>query len=825
MCGIPYHTAHPYIARLLRAGRKIAICEQITLPAEGKGIAERDVVEIVTPGTVIDEDYLDEKSNNYLVAIARLRNELSFSYVDLSTGEFAATGFPWERRADRLAKELEGLRPREIIIQESLLDTDPEIAGVFKERGEALINRYPDWSFDLKASADSLRKHFGTSNLRGFGVDDDSPLILSAGLILEYLRDTSKSLLPHIRAIRPYSDEDYLSLDDSTQRNLELVTNLHDGSKRYTLIEAVDFTRTSMGARRIKNWILRPLTEVEPIRTRLEQVEDLYRNQVSLSVLREMLGGVLDLERLCARVALDRAHAKDLIAIRNSISRAASIDEKIAMVTAVRRIDGKDKERIAEITTLLERAIDENPSILLTEGRLIKPGYNDELDEIRSIRDGSKDILDGYLAEEREKTGIGSLKIRYNRIIGYFFEVTKANLGAVPAHFIRRQSLVGAERFTTDRLIELETSLNNATDRIVELERGLFLAVRGRVKKELNLLLELSDYLAGLDCIQSFAWAATVHGYSRPRITTSTSIRIEGGRHPVVEATIPAGEFVPNNCTLDSDGVSFALITGPNMAGKSTYLRQVALIVLMAQTGCFVPAEEAEIGVVDRIFCRVGAQDNLARGESTFLIEMNETANILRSATKKSLIIMDEVGRGTGTNDGLSIAWAVSEHLLDILSAKTLFATHYHELTDIHHPKLRNFSMEVLEKRDEIVFLKRVKEGPSENSYGIHVARLAGLPEQVIRRAREILVSLVTENPARFGARRDGDRSASPSGKTIPHAEPTPQPQPEEYEQHSLFRPSELVCDEIVAMDMQNSTPLDALNRIARWKKQLENQA
>ncbi|HUX19634.1 MAG TPA: DNA mismatch repair protein MutS, partial [Spirochaetia bacterium] len=611
-----------------------------------------------------------------------------------------------------------------------------------------------------------------------------------------------------------YTDSDFLSLDESTQRNLELVSNLHDGSKRFTLIEAVDFSQTSMGARRLKSWILRPLKEVEPIRRRHDQVELLYRSQLLLSGLRELLSGVLDLERLSARVALDRAHAKDLIAVRVSISRAFSIDERLKETQGIfQAIEPGRREVMASVGELLERAIDDDPSILLTEGRLIKAGYHEELDGIRDTRDNSKGILDAYLQEERTKTGIASLKIRYNRIIGYFFEVTKANLSSVPEHFIRRQSLVGAERFTTDRLIELETTLNNATDRIVELERELFLEVRAKVKEGLSQLMELAEYLATLDCLQSFAWAATVHGYTRPAISESPQLHIQGGRHPVVETTLPAGEFVPNDCALDSQKVSFALITGPNMAGKSTYLRQVALIVLMAQAGSFVPAADAEVGIVDRIFCRVGAQDNLARGESTFLVEMNETANILRSATMDSLIIMDEVGRGTGTNDGLSIAWAVSEHLIEVLSAKTLFATHYHELTDIRHPKLKNLSMEVLEKKNEVVFLKRVKEGPSENSYGIHVARLAGLPEIVVQRAREILATLVAQNPAPQGAPLEEAQGPQESGV----------PKDGHPAQTSLFSPTEMVCDEIVALDLQNTTPLDALNRIERWKRELND--
>jgi len=829
MCGIPYHAAHTYVARLLRAGRKIAICEQLSLAAGGKGLADREVVEVITPGTVVDPDYLEERSNNYLVSLARVGDRISLSYIDLSTGEFATTDFSWEGRGERIKKELARLMPRELIIQESLLEEDLTTASLVAERPEIVVNRYPDWNFDLKTSTISLTRQFGTASLKGFGIGDRSPCIYSAGILLEYAAETSKSLTPHIKSIRYYTDSEFLGLDESTQKNLEVHANLQDGTSRYTLFEVLDHTKSSMGTRRLKHWLAQPLSDAAGIRRRLDRVEFLYRNQALLSSVRDALGDMLDLERLTVRVAMDRAHAKDLLGIKASLSGALRLLDLLAERPDLFWSDAEipstsTKDEIVSLRDLLDRAIDDEPSVLLSEGGLIRGGYNQELDDLANLKRGSQSVLDAYLEEQRSASGISSLKLRYNRIIGYFFEITKANLSSVPAHFIRRQSLVGGERFTTDRLIELETRLNSATERIVELERQIFLEVRESVKGRLALLLTLADRIADADVLQSFAQAATIRGYTKPQIVESGFLSVTEGRHPVVEANIPAGEFVPNGCALDADGVSFALITGPNMAGKSTYLRQVALIVLMAQAGSFVPAREATIGVVDRVFCRVGVSDNLARGESTFLVEMNETAHILHSATNRSLVIMDEVGRGTGTNDGLSIAWAVLEDLLDRLSVKTLFATHYHELTTVVHPKLQNLSMEVLERKGEIVFLKRVAEGPSANSYGIHVARLAGLPETVISRATQILAGLT--EPSREASTRGRpvvvENASRPQASSEIAAKRAENGNRRDPTQEELFPAREAILGEIAELPLDATTPMEALNLIERWKRLLD---
>ena len=800
MCGLPYHAAQTYIRRLLEAGKKVAICEQTALPEGGRGIATREVVQVVTPGTVVDEEFLDRSSNNYLMAIGGNANGVSIASIDLSTGELIATSIRDESVIEGIRREVQRLAPKEVLLQESLIDDEIGIQRLFTDGAEIMINVFPDWDFDVETSREKLLTQLGVSNLKGFGVTDATDnSIRSTGVLLDYVRDTQRGVLPHISDITIYGESDYVGLDETTQRNLELVRNLADGGKRYTLLQVLDHTRTSMGARMLKRWICSPLTELVAIEGRVETVEIVYRNQLMLSSIREQLGTVLDLERLSARVALDRAHAKDLLAIRGALDGCLAVYETASEWLDLSELTDERIEATRALAEQLASAIHPEPSVVLSEGRLIADGYSPELDRLRSMKSGNKEVLDDYLESERVSTGIANLKVRYNKIIGYYLEVTKSNLTSVPDHFIRRQSLVGSERFTTNRLVELETELNSTTDRIVDLERDLFLEVRESVKQRVPLMKRLGAAIAELDCYQSLAYSATIHGFVRPTLDEKAEISIVGGRHPVVEANIPAGNFVPNDTELGVAGVTFDLITGPNMAGKSTYLRQVALIVLMAQIGSFVPADEARIGLVDRIFCRVGAQDNLARGESTFLVEMNETAHILRTMSERSLIIMDEVGRGTGTNDGLAIAWSVTEHLLDA-GIKTLFATHFHELTSIDHERKNNLVLEVLERDDEVVFLKRVKPGAADHSYGIHVARLAGVPASVISRAKAVLSRLlanITSSPP--------DMSVEPVAEI------------------ALFDEDELVRSEITSVDLNRTTPLDALLLIERWQKRLDD--
>jgi DNA mismatch repair protein MutS len=807
MCGIPYHAARNYVARLLKLGKKIAICEQLSEPTKGRGVIERRVVEVITPGTTVDDDYLDKGSANYLAALAGTAKFLSFAYIDLSAGDFYATSFPFTGGGERLRQELERLQVKELILQESLLGEYPALAEAVSERTGIVVNRWADWLFDTARGRERLERQFGASSLRGFGLEPHSPELLSAGALLDYLDETAKSLIPHVRSIVLYGDGEYVGIDESSQRNLELVRNLRDGEVRYSLLEVMDETKTAMGRRLLKRRILHPLRDPDRIGRRLDMVETLYRDQERLAELREFLGKTPDLERLSSRLAMDRAHGKDMAAVKNALFSFQKIEELRRFFTfhfesaAASSLDSGGFSRLMNLGQLLQRGLAEDPSVLLTDGSLIREGYSPRLDELRRLRDGGRKLLEEYLERERKATGISSLKIRYNRLIGYFFEVTKAHLAKVPPYFIRRQGMIAGERYTTDQLADLESRINGASDKVMELDRNLFLELRDQAKGHIPELAAASRRIAELDTAQSLARAATVHGWVRPVLDDSRRIGIQEGRHPVVEAHLPRGEFIPNDIYLDGEAVSFALITGPNMAGKSTYLRQAALTVIMAQAGSFIPAREALIGMVDRIYCRVGASDNLARGESTFLTEMNETAYILHTATEKSLVIMDEVGRGTGTDDGLSIAWAVSEELLEHIKCRTLFATHYHELAGISHPRMANRSMEVLDKNGEIIFLRKLKEGPASESYGLHVARLAGIPGEVLSRASRIMEKLRERN----GTLED------------PPAASLPPPGDARYS-HVRDLGLDHVLEDLKTLDLDRLTPLEALNRIHGWK-------
>ncbi len=799
MCGIPYHAASNYINRLLNAGRKIAVCEQISLPK--KGLAKRDVVEIITPGTVVDESYLDKKSNNYLAAMGRLGSAMVFAHVDLSTGEFFTSSSPCSHPEEYIRKEMSRLNPREVLVQESLMEF--ACFRSLQEKQNIVLNRIPDWLFDKENGFRELCRQFKVSNLKGFGFKNDDPALAAAGVILDYLKDTARHYLGHLGALKRHEENHYVILDEATQKNLELTRNMDDGSASFTLISLLDETSTSMGARRLRQWILNPLRDAASVKTRQDYVTRLYHNQSLLSRLRSLLDSILDIERLSARLGLDKAHAKDLISLKNSLQQAEAIEILLEELPGFKHLClPHEREKLQDMAGMLEVSIAEEPSILLTEGRLIREGYNKELDKLRNLKDHSRSVLDAYLEEIRQETGISALKLKYNKIIGYFLEVSKAQTGQVPASFIRRQSLVGSERYSTEKLSDLESQINSASEKVIELERRLFLEIREKLKPLIPLFQSLSIALSELDCQASFAYSATVRGYVCPEIRDDSSLLIEGGRHPVVEAHLPPGDFVSNSLDMDQGQPVFSLITGPNMAGKSTYLRQCALIVLMAQIGSYVPADRAVIGTVDRIFCRVGASDNLARGESTFLVEMNETAHILRNAGPRSLVIMDEIGRGTSTNDGLSIAWSIAEYLLETIKSKTLFATHYHELTAMEHENLCNLSLEVKETGQDIVFLKKIRKGPAGNSYGIHVASLAGLPREVVERARQILQSM----------------PSSPSSLAVPppvHCEP-------QVQQEELFSPDAMVLDQLKNLNINDMTPLEALNRLAALQKNLK---
>lgn len=813
MCGIPYHAAKIYIARLLRLGKKIVICEQVgEIPKGGKGITERKVVEIITPGTAVEAEYLEGNRANYLAALSITKAKAGFAFIDVTTSSFRATSWPASKMAENFGKELNRAAPRELLLPASLKNNEA-IKSVISAYGSISVSYYPDWDFSAELSYKKLTAQFKTANLKAYGLEEDSPEIVPAGFLLDYLEKTTNTVLPHISSIRVYSDSEYLIMDDSSRRNLEVISNMREGGTQFTLLECVDFTKTAMGGRLLRNWLLFPLTNLRQIEDRQTKVASFVENRNLLEKLKTDLGSILDVERLAGRIAMERAHAKDLQALRASLGSWSRIKEYLGQYDFSFISD----ENSVTICTLIEKAILEDPATSLTEGGIIKAGWSEELDHWRGLHDNFNQILSEYEAEEREKTGISTLRVKYTNAAGYFIEVSKGKLGAVPAHFIMRRALVNGDRYTTERLQQLEAELNESSTKILELERDLFVEIRSSLTKYIPYLLQVADEIANTDAAASFAQAAIEHNWVRPEIEETTHFEIKDGRHPVVENHLPTGEFVPNDALLsagDESIPSFALITGPNMAGKSTYLRQNALIALLAQTGSFVPASRARLGIVDRIFCRVGASDNLAKGESTFLVEMTETANILHAATKKSLVIMDEVGRGTSTEDGLAIARAVSEYLLDTIGCKTFFATHYHELSRMEHPSLKMLCMDVLEQNGSVVFLRKVKEGVTGNSYGIHVAKLAGIPQAVIDRANVILShiqALANDNPVILD---DVPAKSSESEKTLAAAPVNP----------GLFSDEEIIISEILSVDTDNLTPLNALQIIARWKKALSGQ-
>lgn len=799
MCGVPYHAAKVYIARLLRLGKRIAICEQVTPPSKGKGLTERKVVEVISPGNTLEQEYLDQGANNFLGSLCYVKDYVAFSYIDISTGEFYAVKWKKNQTTQEMAKELGRSTPKELILSMSM-QKDEDVNFVLNQFPNLTVDYEQDWYFSKENAYKMLLKQFGTTSLHSFSLTEDSPEIVPAGFLLEYLTKTiatqnQDKIFPQVTALKIFSDSEYVTIDDSSRRNLEITWNLKDGSTQYTLLETLQNTQTSMGSRLLRNRLMYPLTNVEKIRNRQNRILTFTNNKPVLDEVREILSKVLDIERLASRIAMERAHAKDLQALRQSLESVVNVRK---LVEQVGLIEGIELETAQKIIFDIKSAILEDPSTSFTEGRLIKEGYSEELDRVRELQNNFNEILDDYLQEEKDKTGIPNLKIKYTSAIGYYIEVTKGKIPDVPTHFILKRTLVNCDRYTTSRLDELERELLSASETIIELERNLFMEFRGRLISNIKYLLEIAAETAEIDVTTSLAFSALKNNWICPEIDDSGILDIENGRHPVVEYHLESGDFVPNNSFLSDK--KFALVTGPNMAGKSTYLRQNALIVLLAQIGSFVPASKAHIGVVDKIFCRVGASDNLARGESTFLVEMSETALILRSATEKSLVIMDEVGRGTSTEDGLSIAWAVSEYLLNVIKAKTFFATHYHELTRLVHPSLQLLCLDVLEQSGQVVFLKRIKEGATTNSYGIHVAKLAGIPDSVIKRAENVLATLQKDTPVTI----ENEKPEKPK-LTMP----------------SLFSEEELVLEEILSVNPDDMTPFQALQAIAKWKSRL----
>ncbi len=809
MCGVPHHAAKAYIGKLLKAGKKVAICEQLGQASKGRGIIDRGVVELITPGSVVDDDYLDSSANNFLVALGAFGKVLALAWIDASTGEFRAESFP-VTELERLKRALYSLAPRELIVRESVLD-EQEIAKLIAEHPLLVLNRLPDWVFSIDQGRKKLLDHFKTNSIKGFGFNDNDPALAAAGALLEYIEDALKVKPDHIRALKSSDSSNHVIIDEASQKNLEISKNLRDGSKEYSLLGVLDYTKTAMGSRALRQRLERPLRNPDAINNRLDAVSVLYKEQRALERIRSILASVRDLERLASRLAMDRASPKDLVALKITIEASISLSSALPDAASSKLFlfsDADKKTAAADFAGLISTAISEEPANSPSDGMVIRKGWDAELDRLRSIKADAHSVLEAYLLEEREKNGLPGLKLRYNRILGYYLELSKAASQAAPDHFIRRQSISSGERYTSERLVELESDINSASERIIELESSLLRSVLDKLKPGIDMLFELAIKLAELDCSASLAWAATLKGYVRPIVDNSLVLEVKDGRHPVVEAYMPSSSFIPNSLELDGNKIRFALITGPNMAGKSTFLRQNALIVLMAQAGSFIPASGARIGVVDRIFCRVGAQDNLARGESTFLLEMHETASILNNASPSSLVIMDEVGRGTGTLDGLSIAWAVSEYVLDVSLCRTLFATHYHELTAIKHKSLKDLSMAVEERAGEVVFLRQLVAGPATGSYGIHVAKIAGIPQSVVDRAEEIRFQLEQQEGSKLAASSAASVTAFPKRKSMAKTA-------------ELFSAEELVINELRGMDPDKMTPIEALNRLHAIKKTL----
>ncbi|MBD5441981.1 MAG: DNA mismatch repair protein MutS [Treponema sp.] len=811
MCGIPFHASKIYIARLLRLGKKIALCEQIGDP-KAKGLTERKVVEIITPGTVLETEYLEGTSNNFLASLCVFHGMAGFAFIDISTASFKATSWHSSEMTENFAKELGRASPREILLPNSLKNNEA-IQASLSEIPFMSVSYYPDWNFNAEAAFTTLCRQFKTVSLKSFGLDEKSAEVPAAGFLLDYLSKTTHAEIPHISSISVYHDSQYLIIDESSRRNLEIVSNLRDSSSHFSLLECVNCASTAMGSRMIRQWLLFPLTEKKKIEARQNHVSLFAENRALMESVRKKLSSVLDIERLAGRIAMQKAHAKDLQALKSSLIAWIDVQNELNEFDFA----AFDEQKSVEIIDLIQNSILDDPGTIITDGGMIKQGWSEELDHWRNISENFDSILYNYERELKDSTGISNLKIKYTNSSGYFIEVSRGKLSSVPANFIMRRSLTNGDRFTTERLQDLEHELNEASVKVLELEKNLFIEIRTKLSNYIPYLLQTADEIAYTDAASSFANAACIYGWIKPAIFEDGRFIVVEGRHPVVEMHIPSGEFVPNSLNISSDEEtpSFAIITGPNMAGKSTFLRQNALIALMAQAGSFVPATKAEIGLVDRIFCRVGASDNLARGESTFLVEMTETAHIIRSATQKSLVIMDEVGRGTSTEDGLSIAWAVSEHFLNNVKCRALFATHYHELTRIEHKRLTLLCMEVSEQNGSVTFLRKVKNGASENSYGIHVAQLAGIPKAIIDRANEVLEHIqgIAENrPVLNSIQNTCEKNDNLQNEHAKISLP------------NLFSDEEIVLDEILSCDLDNITPLQALQSISRWKKTLMSQ-
>ena len=819
MCGIPYHAVDSYLNRLVSKGYKVAICEQVEDPKTAKGIVKREVIRVVTPGTNLDTQGLDETKNNYIMCIVYMADRYGLSVADVTTGEYLVTELDSQTK---LMDELYKFMPSEIVCNEAFYMSGLDLDDL-KNRLHMAIYSLEAWYFDDALCRETLQEHFKVASLEGIGLSDYECGMIASGALLKYLEETQKNSLSHMSRLTRYATGNYMVLDSATRRNLELVETLREKQKRGSLLWVLDKTKTAMGARTLRKYVEQPLIDKESIVKRLDAVAELKDNAICREEIREYLNPVYDLERLVGKITYQSANPRDLIAFQSSLSMLPSVKCILKdMESDLLKEIYEELDPLEELCDLVGRAIQEEPPLAMKEGGIIKDGYNEEVDRLRKAKSEGKNWLADLETKEREKTGIKNLRIRYNKVFGYYLEVTNSFKDLVPDYYTRKQTLANAERYIIPELKELEDTILGAEDKLCALEYELYCEVRNTIAAELTRIQRTAKAVAKLDVIASLALVAERNNYVRPKINEKGVIDIRDGRHPVVEKMIPNDMFIANDTYLDDKKQRISIITGPNMAGKSTYMRQAALIVLMAQLGSFVPASSANIGLVDRIFTRVGASDDLASGQSTFMVEMNEVANILRNATSKSLLILDEIGRGTSTFDGLSIAWAVVEYISNskLLGAKTLFATHYHELTELEGKisNVNNYCIAVKEKGDDIVFLRKIVKGGADKSYGIQVAKLAGVPDPVINRTKEIVEELVTADIT--GKVKDiavqGSETKKKTQKKLDEVDLT---------QFSLFDTvkDDDVLNELKELDISHMTPMDAMNKLYQLQNKLRN--
>ena len=809
MCGVPYHAYEVYANRLIEQGYKVAICEQVEDPKQAKGLVKRDVIQIITPGTNLSTQNLKEGQNNYIMSIYAFDNAYGIAVADITTGEARTCQVTSQ---EKCKDEINKYQPSEIICNETLLCQDWDW-DYYRERLHITISAIDDWHFNEEQAANCLLKHFKVQSLEALGLKDRSLTVIASGALMEYLIETQKSSLDHMNRLELYAVDDYMILDSSTRRNLELTETLRDKEKRGSLLWVLDKTKTAMGARLLRTYIEQPLIRKYRIEERLDAIEQLNREAITREELREYLNPIYDLERLMTRISLKTANPRDLISFKTSLSYLPYIRQLLAgYPSGLLHQIYEDLDGLEDIHQLLEDSIIEDPPLQIKEGGIIKDGYLEHIDELKHAKTDGKQWLAELETKEREASGIKNLKIKYNKVFGYYFDVTNSYKELVPEHFIRKQTLANSERYTTEELDKLADTILGSEDKLCALEYETFCDIREKISGEIKRVQRTAHAVAMLDVMTSLAYVTEQNHYIRPVMNEEGRLKIQGGRHPVVEKMIPNDLFIRNDTELDINENRIAIITGPNMAGKSTYMRQTALIVLLAQMGCYVPADQADIGIVDRIFTRVGASDDLASGQSTFMVEMSEVANILRNATVNSLLILDEIGRGTSTYDGLSIAWSVVEYISNFhrLGAKTLFATHYHELTELEGqlPGVHNYCIAVKEQGDDIVFLRKIMRGGADRSYGIQVAKLAGLPQDVIERANEILSELLDEH------------DLAGKGKKVTVAKPKKKEEPKQLSFFANPMEQEVVA-EIQSLDLSNMTPMKALVYLSELQEKL----